>query len=166
MLRKLLKLILVFCLVAYLLLLTRLIVFKFPHMIPTTLSYWSVDGLLRSIRWSNVIPFRTIGSALFNPQIPVELPTLLYNIIAFMPLGFLVPLIWDRAQNWRIVLGVGLIVSLTLEGVQIITLLGTGDIDDVILNVTGTLIGYAMFLIVWKISSLVAKYSVKDGKLA
>jgi glycopeptide antibiotics resistance protein len=166
MFRKLLKLILVVCLVAYLLLLTRLIVFKFPDWIMTTLTNWSVEGLLRSIRWSNMIPFRNIGSALFNPELPVELPLLIYNIIAFMPLGFLLPLIWDRAKNWRVVLLGGLMVSLTFEVVQIITLLGTGDIDDVILNVMGTLIGYIVFLIVWKISRLVAQYYVGDGKLA
>lgn len=149
--KRLLKLFFFVCFVAYLLILTRLIIFKFPDWIMTTLTNWSVDGVLRSIRGANMIPFRTIGSALFNAQLPVELPTLIYNVIAFMPLGLLLPLIWEKARNWRIVLLVGLIVALTFEVFQIITILGTGDIDDVILNMTGTLIGYSIFLIVWKI---------------
>lgn len=131
---------------AYTVLLIKLVIFKFPdEMTNQALRLWSVQGLMRSFSHANYIPFRTIGSALFNAYLPVELPTLIYNVIAFMPFGFLLPFLIASARNLGRILLYGLAASLALEAIQLVTLLGTGDIDDVILNVTGTLIGYVLF---------------------
>jgi glycopeptide antibiotics resistance protein len=134
---------------AYIVLLIKLVIFKFPNEMNNQLfRLWSVQGLVRSITHANYIPFRTIGSALFNAQLPVELPTLIYNIIAFMPFGFLLPFLVVSARKPSRIMLYGIGASLALEVVQLMTLLGEGDIDDVILNVTGTLIGYALFRLI------------------
>jgi len=138
-------------LVLYLLLLVRLIIFKFPDdMTAEILQRWSIDGALRSISNVNIIPFTTIWDDLFNATLPVQLPTLIYNIIAFMPLGFFIPLIFERGRRLVIVLIVAFSISVSFELIQVFTLLGTGDIDDVILNMIGAAIGYGIFaLAVW-----------------
>jgi glycopeptide antibiotics resistance protein len=160
--RRLIRLFFIICLIVYLILLIKLIILKFPDtMISAMLNGWSIQGVIRSIRAANIIPFRTIFNSLFNAQLVVELPTLIYNILAFVPLGILLPLISDKARNWRVVLLVGVIVSLSLEVIQLVTLLGEADIDDVILNVTGTLIGYGVFAMAQKIVGLNFRY--RDG---
>lgn len=138
-------------LVLYLLLLIRLIIFKFPaSMTVEILQRWSLDSAIRGIASINMIPFSTIWDGLFNATLPVQLPTLIYNIAAFVPLGFLITVIFERGRRLGVVLIAVFIISTLFELVQAFTHLGTGDIDDVILNTTGAAIGYGVFrLAVW-----------------
>ena len=66
------------------------------------------------------------------------------NIAGFIPLGFLLPfLLWRRAGAGTIGLIVFLI-SLSFESIQLITGLGVFDVDDLLLNTAGGLIGYCI----------------------
>lgn len=135
----------------YLMLLIKLIIFKYPDaMTQEIIRTWTPESVLRQMTSVNIIPFRTIWNSLFNATLPVQLPTLIYNIVAFIPLGFLVPLISERAQQFAIVLIIAFAISTSFELIQVFTRLGEGDIDDVILNVTGAIIGYGVFaLVIW-----------------
>jgi glycopeptide antibiotics resistance protein len=139
----------VFCTVffiAHLALLVKLIVFKYPgSMTREILRTWSVGRLIRHIQSSNLIPFKTISSSLFHNQLRIEIAALVYNVIAFLPLGFLLPCMGERTRRWDVVLIVSFSVSLAIELVQLVTMLGSADVDDVILNVVGTVIGYGLF---------------------
>lgn len=99
--------------------------------------------------WLSPIPFETIRSSI---GLGFEWPAaryLLGNVVAFMPLGMLVPVLRLGWDSWRRVLLLGLGVSLAIEVTQLAASLMMGfpfrvaDIDDVILNVTGTLLGFA-----------------------
>lgn len=74
------------------------------------------------------------------------------NIAMFVPLGFILPLMSARFASFRAVLLASLATSVTIEILQFVErFFGRtrfADIDDVILNVTGAVIGYAIFLIV------------------
>lgn len=63
------------------------------------------------------------------------------NIIAFVPLGFLTPLILDKRSIKKISL-VGAGISLAFEIIQLATGIGSFDVDDLILNTFGTILGY------------------------
>ena len=103
-------------LLAYLLLLTCLIVFKYPDaMTQTILSGWSVDGLIRHIHTANLVPLHTISRSLLRPQLRVEVTALIYNVAAFVPLEILLPCLGTRTRTLRGVLVVALLVSGTLE---------------------------------------------------
>lgn len=67
---------------------------------------------------------------------------LLGNIIMFIPLGFLMPRVFRRLRKlWKtLLLCIGIIVAIEL--VQLVTLVGTCDVDDLILNVLGIYLGY------------------------
>lgn len=65
------------------------------------------------------------------------------NIGLFIPFGFLFP-ICVRKINDKYTVLVGAILSLTIEVIQIFVKRGT-DIDDVMLNTAGVLIGWGMF---------------------
>lgn len=67
------------------------------------------------------------------------------NIIMFVPLGFFLPTIWKKLRKlWRTLLATALMIS-AIELAQLFTLLGTCDVDDLILNLAGATIGYIIF---------------------
>ena len=61
-----------------------------------------------------------------------------------VPLGVLPVLLFPRLRRfWRLLL-MALAVILWVEAVQLFSLLGTFDVDDVLLNLVGAAIGYAL----------------------
>ena len=71
------------------------------------------------------------------------------NVVLFVPLGFLVPWIWGVWRKWwrHALLMTGIIVSVEL--LQITFSLGTCDIDDLLLNLIGTGMGF----FAWKLTA-------------
>lgn len=63
------------------------------------------------------------------------------NIILFIPLGFFVPTIWKNYRSIKTMFFMGLALSVCIEILQIFTFRLT-DIDDLITNTIGTVIGY------------------------
>ncbi len=71
------------------------------------------------------------------------------NIVLYVPLGFLLPLLWKRANLWKTVL-IGFGCTFLIEFLQ--AFIGRqGSTDDVICNVLGTLVGYAIYLLMKKL---------------
>ena len=76
--------------------------------------------------------------------------TYILNIIMFMPFGFLLPLIWKNFRNANKVVLMGFLMSLAIEICQLFNI-RTTDIDDLLMNTLGTLVGYCC----WKVFSLI-----------
>lgn len=96
----------------------------------------------------NLIPFRTIFlymNANINNDIIVI--NLLGNIAAFMPMGFLLPLVWRKTDRFGGMTIASLGVSLVIEVMQYIMVVGAADIDDLILNTAGGILGLLLLRI-------------------
>ena len=66
------------------------------------------------------------------------------NVIMFIPLGFFLPRVFPSLNRfWRTLLATALIIT-AVELAQLFTLLGSCDIDDLILNVMGATLGYIL----------------------
>lgn len=66
------------------------------------------------------------------------------NIVMFMPIGFFLPLLWGKFNRaWRAI-GIGLLLSLFIEVVQL-TQLRSSDVDDLWLNTLGAIFGYIVY---------------------
>lgn len=76
------------------------------------------------------------------------------NILMFIPLGFLLPLRWSNVRKLHICILIALISSLAIELTQVITQRGYGQTDDVLTNVLGAMIGFA----IWKICNILNKF--------
>lgn len=109
------------------------------------------DSLIdRIVEIANFVPFRTIvgfisdaGNGLIAPRFAIR--NILGNLAAFLPMGFYLPCFFKRFRSLlRTACGVYLIV-LAFETIQIITSLGCFDVDDLILNVAGSIGGYGLF---------------------
>lgn len=100
----------------------------------------------------NPIPFRTIGlylRLLNHPSRPwlVRLArvNLFGNVLLFIPLGLFPPLLWTTMRRfWKtILLSAGIVT--VVELLQMLLLVGTCDIDDLLLNVLGAALGYGLY---------------------
>ena len=94
--------------------------------------------------------FRTPTTRLhFQPQLfwsykvwDIQKEQIIANVLAYIPLGLLAGRLW----KWKgILAGIGL--SITSELLQLITSRGLCEIDDIIHNTLGTLIGVSIYII-------------------
>ena len=69
------------------------------------------------------------------------------NVVMFIPAGWLLPRIWKIYRNFFQFLATCTAAILLVELTQLLTLLGSFDIDDVILNLIGLTIGYLFYLL-------------------
>lgn len=118
-------------------------------------TYWQ-----RLIANLNLQPLDTVRRYLWvlrNSQDPDLLRhavvNLVGNVVMFLPLGNLTPSIWGKMQKFRWHFLYMVLIILAIEVLQLFTLLGSCDVDDLILNLVGTTLGY----IFWKIVSLLGK---------
>ena len=75
------------------------------------------------------------------------------NVVAFMPFGFFIPHIVVKRTGCIKVLSLTFIFTLSVETIQLVSKLGRFDIDDIILNTLGGILGYILYLIYRKIRS-------------
>lgn len=69
------------------------------------------------------------------------------NILAFMPFGFFRPIIGRRKHSFLRTLVQGSLFSCAVEVTQLVTNVGSFDVDDIILNTFGVILGYIVFLL-------------------
>lgn len=91
------------------------------------------------IRNINLIPFRSISPYLRNITEPYAFKNILANILVFIPLGFFVSN--KNTKNVFKTLVICLSVILSIELIQLFFKIGFFDVDDIILNFIGSLIG-------------------------
>ena len=86
----------------------------------------------------------------------IDIVSYLLNILLFIPFGFLFPYIWPRAGKLKNTALSGFSFSLLIEISQLFNNRHP-DIDDLLLNTLGTLIGFLLF-------KMVARITKKEGR--
>lgn len=107
-----------------------------------------------NLRHSNFSPMRTVALYL-RSNLPKKniVANVGGNIVGFMPFGFLLPIVIRYFRRKRRIVFAGFIFSLCFEAGQLVTGLGRFDVDDLILNTFGTLLGYLCYKLL--------RYSIK-----
>lgn len=72
---------------------------------------------------------------------------LLGNVAGFFPFGFILPVVCRGMRSGFLILLSGLTLSLCVETIQLVTKVGCFDVDDLILNTLGALLGYLAFVL-------------------
>ena len=108
----------------------------------------------------NLIPFRMISQELDGFSLRFS-SNLFGNIILFIPLGIMLPVLRDGLKRIYICVPVICFCSFFVEVIQYLTHSGSADADDIILNTAGGLIGFVLY----KIGSLIIKIGRRDGSL-
>lgn len=71
----------------------------------------------------------------------------LLNVGMFIPLGMLFPLVFRKLRKWPFVLLIGLVASLIIEATQYVTGSGLCDVDDLLTNTLGTMLGFCIVMV-------------------
>ena len=69
------------------------------------------------------------------------------NVVLFIPAGWLLPRLWCRFRNFFLFLITCVLAIFFIEALQLFTLLGSFDVDDIILNLSGMTLGYVIYMI-------------------
>ncbi|MBS6707159.1 MAG: VanZ family protein [Lachnospiraceae bacterium] len=123
---------------AYLLILYTSLVFSVTGSVTLEEAVRAVGKLpvMADISW---IPF---ASGLTFPMV--------LNLVMFLPLGFLLPVLWDRFRSFGRVLTAGFLCSLVLELGQLFNFRAT-DLEDLLMNTAGAAAGFLLWLLLMKL---------------
>ncbi len=85
--------------------------------------------------------FALLGDVFVSPK------QYIFNIMLFMPLGFLLPLMWKPFHSQNKILLTGFLCSFAIEFLQMFCGRMT-DVDDLLTNTVGAVLGYWLFVFV------------------
>lgn len=98
----------------------------------------------------NLILFKEIKRfILYRQQLGYEtfIVNIVGNVIAFAPFGFLLPLLEKRYRKIIYTTFLCLLFSLCVELVQMYLRVGIFDVDDIMMNTVGAILGYLCYLV-------------------
>lgn len=111
----------------------------------------------------NIIPFKTIRLYIRwlvygkdNTFVPIV--NLFVNLIFMIPMSIMLPMIWEKFSKLIPSLLFSFVFLMMIEVLQLLTERGSFDVDDLILNLIGAVIGYFIYYIVER------KINKKEGK--
>ena len=128
----------------------------------TLLSPFFGRGYFR--RSVNFVPLRTVQQYMSgNLPIRIAIVNLLGNVAAFMPMGFLLPMVWKKAAGIGRCLLISAGVSFIIEAAQYVFGVGSADVDDLLLNTVGGLVGYAFYAVTNLLYKKLTDYAGKQA---
>ena len=130
-------------LIAYSALLIRVVVFKAIPVIRLKHLRLKFNGTHTGP--GNFVPFKSIWPLLTGRTNQlIAMVNLFGNIVPFMPVGFLAPFVYRR-MTWYMSLILAIATGLTMETMEVVFRVGIFDVDDIILNAFGVMLGYWVF---------------------
>jgi len=146
-LRVLTWILFIFCI----LVLSRYILFKggADHFEIYLAKYDSKKMMKRGIQRANFVPFATLKYfyIIRKHYSYLVAKNILGNVIGFIPLGVLLPILFVRLQRIGKTIVVVFLISLSFETLQLLFNLGVFDVDDLILNTFGGTVGYVFYVV-------------------
>ena len=87
------------------------------------------------------------------------------NIVLFMPFGFLFPFISEKeyfrpGKNFFVTFFVTILFVLLMETAQLVTKVGVFDVDDIMMNTFGSVMGYVLYRILRR-----GRFQTKTGEI-
>ena len=132
----------------YILFVIKVIIFKYPmDQLRAIADTWQKDVILEGLGTANFMPFRTIKMYIDYAYKLNSVENLAGNLVVFMPLGFLLPLMSDELKKFSDVLLNVFTFVLGIEVFQLFSAFGAFDVDDILLNCVGASIGYGCYRI-------------------
>jgi glycopeptide antibiotics resistance protein len=104
----------------------------------------------------NLVPLRSIRMMIEGARYRLEtygetwllrfaLSNILGNIVLFLPFGFFVPCLWHgQRKYWKFIL-TALCLICAVETLQLVSTLGSMDVDDLLSNLLGASLGYGLW---------------------
>ncbi len=134
----------------YILFLILFVVLKFDGNFERIISLHNsiIENEKDGIRNINLIPFRSMSPYLKNITETFAFKNIIANILVFIPLGFFISNKNSKNVFKALIICLGVILSIEL--IQLFFKIGFFDVDDIILNFIGSLLGVFISLFVRK----------------
>lgn len=127
----------------------KIVLFKYSGLVDVVKGI--ATGNLNGFRSINLIPLASIiefAKIILEGNFAKGFNNIVGNIFIFAPLGYFLPLLFNKCKRINTVILVGFIISFLFETCQYLLYLGSADIDDIILNLIGTVIGFSFYQII------------------
>ena len=132
----------------YLLIVIKLIIFKYPYsQLKAIVDTWEKDVILEGLDTANFTLFKTIRMYIDYSYMLNSFENLVGNVVVFIPFGFLLPYVLKRGRNFLVMLLNAFLFVLGIEVFQLFSAFGAFDVDDILLNCFGAVLGYFGYLI-------------------
>ena len=105
---------------------------------------YSAYERLQSGTGIQLMPLRTVRTFSRIMGSPAFMSNIVGNVLLFIPIGLFLPLLWQRWQHRRKMCLLAVCLPVLIEFLQLFVGRYT-DIDDVLLNAIGILLGYMLF---------------------
>lgn len=130
----------------YMVVLAKVIVFKYPvrQLIRITQT-WERDVILEGLDTANFTLFKTIKMYIRYWGRLNSFENLFGNVVCFLPFGFLLPFLHRDSRHWWVLLINAFLLVCGIELFQLITDFGAFDVDDILLNCAGAVLGFFLF---------------------
>ncbi|PSL36185.1 VanZ like protein [Planomicrobium soli] len=112
---------------------------------------YNEEGFFSAETWSlnsNIVPFKNTYLYITESQnfnLDIVLHNILGNIVVFVPLGIFLVMLFKRFHSASKVAMLGFIITVSIELAQFFLRVGQFDVDDIILNTIGAILGYYVF---------------------
>lgn len=123
------------------------------------LLYFTVVGRYSHEEYGYEIQFFTSYRWFFQYNGEQVLRQLLINLIMLVPVGFLLPVIIQAKHKYLITMALSLLLTTFIETMQLITKCGSFEVDDIINNFIGAVIGMLLYAIC---SKFIYRQKIKD----
>jgi glycopeptide antibiotics resistance protein len=131
----------------YLLIVLKVIIFKYPlWQLREIAAGWEKDVILEGLDTANFTLFKTIRMYIDYSDRLNSFENLVGNVVVFIPFGFLLPYVIDWGRNFLVMLFHAFIFVVGIEVFQLFSAFGAFDVDDILLNCFGAVIGYLFYL--------------------
>jgi glycopeptide antibiotics resistance protein len=126
-------------------------VFKYPgEQLMVIVSGWSNEVVKAGLMSANFTPFRTITMYIRYADRLNSFENLVGNIVAFIPFGFILPMIVRWGGKLLILFLHVFIFVVGIEIFQLFSAFGVFDVDDILLNCLGAVIGWLAYRTLWQ----------------
>ena len=129
----------------YLIIAAKILVFRYP--LTDILRLWDKRVITFGLSSANFIPFKTIKMYIRYRSSLNSFANLFGNLFILTPLGILLPFAWRKKHSVFLITAVGFLVSMAVETLQLVLGVGAFDVDDLILNTLGVIVGYVLYKI-------------------
>ncbi|PEL08421.1 VanZ family protein [Bacillus sp. AFS017336] len=116
---------------------------------------------------SSIIPFKNTinyinGSSSFNVDIIIN--NTIGNLLIFLPIGIFLPILFKKYIILSQVITSSIILSFTIEILQFTLRIGQFDVDDILLNTLGAILGCLIVKLICKFTNLFKRNLFQETK--
>lgn len=130
----------------YMIVLIKVIVFKYPvRQLAAITRTWEKGVILEGLDTANFTLFKTIKMYIRYWGRLNSFENLFGNVLCFVPFGFLLPFLHRESRHWWVLLINSFLLVCAIEIFQLITAFGVFDVDDILLNCVGSMLGFWAF---------------------